>query len=871
MKFAIALVLAALGFGVFNLGQGCGLATCTGGTFQQLQIGGGGFVLGVQTAPDGSQVATSDSAGPWYRSSHNQKWQLAINSSNFPDLTSFTTRCLSGFCYNASPGGGIDCAIAIAPGTPSTLYFYTALGNGSAFIYKNTNGISGNWTKVSTGFPTGEKCWANGSNRFSNPRMAVDPQNASVVYLNTPLGGIYYTTNGGIGWNLLTSVPPSIPAGTSTTSSTSNTVSTGSKTFTVGSCTNFFAGDEAEIWETGTPANQMTGTVSSCSAGSLVITINNTWGSGTHTDWSVTSADDITNTGTGGQVAFDPSDGTGNTVYVTSQGSGVWECTSASSSPSCSKLTTASAPTTFRVLRVDSAGTVWVADTLAGEGSLFRFKSGAWTEPIVYGTTFGSGRGVTGFAIDPTSNSPCASSVCVYAVQGGGCLVYSTNAQTTDTFTGTGAGGCMGSGSDYSMSSTVIPWFTYLNTTLSFTNLATDYLEADPTQTNVVYASIGRGLLKATAPHSGAAATSWNADETAGIENLDLDNAQLLPAGHGIIFSAQDLPAWFTTGTTYPSTINPPVSQVAGTSQACGNANAQISMSNDGIIGSTNYGSNWQGSFTQPTIAWVEGNCVPVDATHWIWVAGAGVGPHWTTNSGTDSFATSCTIGNSIAGHVITVGGGGWYDGKPVNHDMIDMSANGTIMMYNNGSGTNGTNGAQGLWVDTSGTSACSFTQVNNTLTTSGSSGSSSLRAAPGTNDFWSSGLETVSTASLPGSSQISKCTTGGSCTAISTNIVKSFFAWGFGAPAPGGDGYPSFACACWVSPNGDGTNYTYGIWESDNMDQATPTFTNIDSADSGFPAGNFDQISFLVGDNQTYGTWYVGFNGSGGAYRTLH
>ena len=44
------------------------------------------------------------------------------------------------------------------------------------------------------------------------------------------------------------------------------------------------------------------------------------------------------NTNQGNLIAFDPSDATGNTVVITSYGHGVWQCTNARTSPSCTQL-----------------------------------------------------------------------------------------------------------------------------------------------------------------------------------------------------------------------------------------------------------------------------------------------------------------------------------------------------------------------------------------------------------------------------------------------------------------------------------------------------------------------------------------------------
>ena len=83
-------------------------------------------------------------------------------------------------------------------------------------------------------------------------------------------------------------------------------------------------------------------------------------------------------------AAFDPSDATCNTIYLTSYGNGIYKCTSASTSPSCSVAQATGQPTKPLHLRVDPKGGVWEVDFDGGScdnqcGSIYNLVSGTWT------------------------------------------------------------------------------------------------------------------------------------------------------------------------------------------------------------------------------------------------------------------------------------------------------------------------------------------------------------------------------------------------------------------------------------------------------------------------------------------------------------
>ena len=82
---------------------------------------------------------------------------------------------------------------------------------------------------------------------------------------------------------------------------------------------------------------------------------------------------------------------------------------------------------------------------------------------------------------------------------------------------------------------------------------------------------------------------------------------------------------------------------------------------------------------------------------------------------------------------------------------------------------------------------------------------------------------------------------------------VKDVWAFGFGAPLPGGTGYPTIYVYGAV-------NNTMGYWRS--VDHGS-TWRKIGDAFD----GTLDTPTVVIGDSNTFGRAYVGFTGSGFAY----
>jgi len=84
---------------------------------------------------------------------------------------------------NAGLGNFSVAALAVDPGTPSTLYAGTAFG-----VFKSTSG-GASWAPANSGLIT-----------FSVTSLAINPQNAGTLYAGTAGSGVFQSVNGGGTW-----------------------------------------------------------------------------------------------------------------------------------------------------------------------------------------------------------------------------------------------------------------------------------------------------------------------------------------------------------------------------------------------------------------------------------------------------------------------------------------------------------------------------------------------------------------------------------------------------------------------------------------------------------------------------------------------
>lgn len=532
-------------------------------------------------------------------------------------------------------------------------------------------------------------------------------------------------------------------------------------------------------------------------------------------------------------IAFDPSDATGNTVIITSSGTGVYKCTAARTTPLCSFLNSAGMPTTSAHLSVSSTGTIWLTSSLNNnvQGDVYRYISSTWSKQItqVLGTNEPSC-----IAVNPTA----AGSVYVFDYRG--LTTYSLNAEAgSPTWNGP---------TTFSIASTLIPWMPFS----AEAALSVQSCWFDPTQTNVIYGGTGIGVFSTTAPTSGTPNTVWNGNPTAGVENLVATSGFYM--GGSAFLTAWDKAIWkFPTlgnyATSYGPSTTPQINKALG---ACGYNGVVMVLTDSGLSTSTDSGASYSGFSNPSSLSY--GNCVPFDSTHWIWLGGNDVGPYFTSNGSTFS---ACTFSGGK-----TAGGGGFINNtfqyrKILAQDSVTPT---TTLLYNDGTGSGNGSGAAGFWKNTSGTS-CSFTQVKSgTLGSNAATSFAQLSPVPGQSCNFFFSAVAYSHGTLPDTTaQLFKTTDCGTTWSSAIASVNSPLAWAFGATKPGHT-YPTFYCICWVSG-------VYGAWQADDID-ATATWTKIGD---GYPADNPDLPVFMIADPSIYGTIVGGFTGSGYWYRTLN
>jgi hypothetical protein len=163
-------------------------------SWKTLPVGGGGYVRGLIIAADGTMVGRTDTAGAYLY--NGTSWNQLITVGSMP--AAFVTAN-----FNAGLGGCYE--IAIAPS--NTQIFYMAYAN---LMFRSANQGT-TWTQVAS---IGNSNPNDGNSQIGQ-KMAVDPNNANIVYAGVDGGGLFVTINGGTSWSAVAGVPAGTLAGIS--------------------------------------------------------------------------------------------------------------------------------------------------------------------------------------------------------------------------------------------------------------------------------------------------------------------------------------------------------------------------------------------------------------------------------------------------------------------------------------------------------------------------------------------------------------------------------------------------------------------------------------------------------------------------------
>jgi hypothetical protein len=612
------------------------------------------------------------------------------------------------------------------------------------------------------------------------------------------------------------------------------------------------AGPIQSQWIAGDP-NDATGAtwiVNTPSQGAFRTTNATSLGSAT---FSAISGVTASSSSKGGSVFFDiATSGGSQKIWISSDNIGVYECNSTASS--CSLLNTANMPTRTGVLAGDKFGQLWSGTGFTTSSfTLSLYASGAWSNKTV--TNINSNQFFTGLVFDPnTGGSVGGNQFCAVLSQGD----LSCTVNNGTNFTGVGNGTITSTGNQAAWLGTA----TQSSGGIKQLNINGAAIDGSGT----VWAAGGISVWTATLPIVAGViqgSINWTANSI-GIEQL-VTTEVVEPPGSGPLTTVWDrgivynpIPSNFAT-VQYPQ-LTDILSDGFSVDYAMASGSSAASLVITQIQGtSTNYsasssngGTTWTAWPATPTGSGSAGVVAVGTTTNWCAVPG---------NSSGASATIYCTTNAGTAWNAAT-GFTGTPRFVPINNRadstghiplVADKSTAGVFYAFDQANGrvyksTNANTGSPTFSII-----------ATPTLTGLNTNGKVKLSLVPGNpTDLFITGYPQAS-------SNIFKSTDSGVTWAVpagaSSKGFENISGYGFGAPKPGGSGYPTIYL---VATTSGATNPTL-YYSTD----AGTTFNvlNVPTAAQTYPLGSMDYPAWVTGSPNVYGRVYYSWIGSGGGF----
>jgi hypothetical protein len=587
------------------------------------------------------------------------------------------------------------------------------------------------------------------------------------------------------------------------------------------------------------PNNPNVAYISKPSTGTIVTTNGTSGGSATFT-----TVGTVGSAANGSVIAFDPSStfsgGFTQRFMICTHGTGCYLTSDGGTAAGGSFTLTTSTPTTYKHLIGDKFGQFWLTD---GSTNVRRYLSSWATQAL-------GGKG-DAVATDPASSSSAINHV-VVAENGGQLIISSNNGGTWTGASPQNPGNAASTGSQPG-------WLNTANQSSGGVQFLNTLGIAFDTSSNIWNAA-GIGVYTTSAPVT-QTQTPWAAN-VIGIEEF-VANQVVVPPGNSPLVSIWDrgftlvknpdaFPSVYWNNST---SLNPIMGGWSlDYASAGGSTNFVTGWEISNTTGvtspasSSDGGNTWTQWPTNPSSVNVGGNVAASTATNWVAIAGCNSANcgfisgkpvlSYTTN-GAASWSTSSIAGNPnfvsqvgvrfpLAADRVTAG----------SFCAVDLSLN----FYNS---TN--NGANFTLVATS-----------SAVDGGGGNGADTLVSVPGRTGhyFYTSGS---ASGAHPVNNHLWKSTN--SCAAW-TNVnanLKEVMAVGFGAPLPGGGGYPSIYVYGWLSG-------VLGFYQS-NDGGTTWAAINVPASQQVWYGNTLDFLNQLTGDPNVYGRFYAASRASGTKY----
>jgi hypothetical protein len=163
-------------------------------SWQDLKVGGGGYVRNLIVHSDGTMVGRTDTAGAYL-------W----NGSSWVQLVTNTSIPAAQLAANPVGLGNGVYELQMAPTSSSTMFM-----SFNGYVFRSTN-KGATWTQ--TAFDADSSANPNDTYGQYGQKMAIDPNNSNIVYMGSESRGLTFTTNGGTSWSPVSGVPTGSGAG----------------------------------------------------------------------------------------------------------------------------------------------------------------------------------------------------------------------------------------------------------------------------------------------------------------------------------------------------------------------------------------------------------------------------------------------------------------------------------------------------------------------------------------------------------------------------------------------------------------------------------------------------------------------------------